>query len=370
MYLYNFDITNQKIIQYNTDDSNAMITELFQPLLSFVNSDFSEYDILRRKIRRFIQKSEQKFEEMESAEIETEIKKYFPDFKPCGIDNGEIWWIAELSAYLYFQSPYEPFFFVSELDKNAIQSKSNYDYLYWQKIIQDKVYEIFDIDNKFFIDGFSPMCRLNHRYNQSFHFNEVAIIHPTDYEKHTGGSHFFNPPFNSDNDPSINDSYIEKEPQRQEFIQKHLYVINGYKFNSLEDAFNCEIFKIAQIGTYLKRCENCGKYFIFNPNKPARYCSNKLPNINMTCQQVAAQKKYKDNQSPIQKTYINALKNRNKWYPSKKSGLRTPEQTRQYEDWKNKMSVIRDDFQQKYDNAQTDSQRNIILEEFKQNLNK
>ena len=88
----------------------------------------------------------------------------------------------------------------------------------------------------------------------------------------------------------------------------------------------------------------------------------------MTCQQVAAQKKYKDKQSPIQKTYINALKNRNKWYPSKKSGLRTPEQTRQYEEWKKKTSVIRDEFQQKYDNAQTDSQKKIILEEFKQNL--
>ena len=78
----------------------------------------------------------------------------------------------------------------------------------------------------------------------------------------------------------------------------------------------------------------------------------------------------KDKQSPIQKAYINALKNRNKWYPSKKSGLRTPEKTRQYEDWKSKTSVIRDDFQQKYDNAQTDNQRKIILEKFKQNLNK
>lgn len=48
--------------------------------------------------------------------------------------------------------------------------------------------------------------------------------------------------------------------------------------------------------------------------------------------------------------------------------MRTLEQTRQYEEWKKKTSVIRDEFQQKYDNAQTDSQRNIILEEFKQNL--
>ena len=153
MYLYNFNMEHQKIIQYNDKNSDAMITELFQPLLSFVNSDFSEYDILRRKIRRFIQKFEQKFDNMDSDEIKKEIMKNFPDFKYSNIDNGEIWWIAELSFYLYCHSPYDPFFFVSELDKNSVQNKSDYDYLYWQKIIQDKVYEIFDIDNKFFIIG-------------------------------------------------------------------------------------------------------------------------------------------------------------------------------------------------------------------------
>ena len=78
------------------------------------------------------------------------------------------------------------------------------------------------VSYKFFIEGFSPLCRLNHSYNQTFHFHEAAIIHPTDYEKYTDESHFFYPPFNPDNDPSINDSYADKEPQRQEFIKKHL----------------------------------------------------------------------------------------------------------------------------------------------------
>lgn len=49
--------------------------------------------------------------------------------------------------------------------------------------------------------------------------------------------------------------------------------------------------------------------------------------------------------------------------------MRAPEQTREYEKWKKKTSAIRDEFQQKYDSAQTDSQREMILEEFKQNLN-
>ena len=42
MYLYYFDITNQKIIQYN-DDSNALIVDLFHPLLSFIRIHFLKF---------------------------------------------------------------------------------------------------------------------------------------------------------------------------------------------------------------------------------------------------------------------------------------------------------------------------------------
>lgn len=214
------------------------------------------------------------------------------------------------------------------------------------------------------------MCRLNHYYGQTFHFSEIAIIHPTDFEKCTSDCGIFNLSFKTDGTNPLKDKdYIEKEPQRQEFIKNHLNILNGYEFKSIEEAFNCVIFKMAQIGITLRRCQHCGKYFKFNPNQPAEYCTNKPYGVNMTCQQIAAQKKYKAKQSPIQKAYINALKNRNKWYPSKKSGLRTPEQSREYENWKNTNSAIRNEFQQKYDTAQTDIQRKKILEEFKENLN-
>ena len=143
----------------------------------------------------------------------------------------------------------------------------------------------------------------------------------------------------------------------------------GYEFRTLREAFECEIFKMAQAGISLKRCENCGKYFIFNPNKPARYCNNKLPNVNMTCQQIAPQKKYNANLSPIQKAYINALKNENKKYHSKKSGLRTPDEDKIYEKWKQKNSEIKLEYQKKYDDAKTDTQKNNILDEFKKKLN-
>lgn len=116
------------------------------------------------------------------------------------------------------------------------------------------------------------------------------------------------------------------------------------------------------------KCKNCGEFFIFNPKQPSEYCDNRLSNINMTCRQIGAQNKYKGKVSPIQKAYINALKNRNKLYPSKKSGLRTPKQTLEYENWKNKYSKIRDEFIKKYENSENDFQKNDILNKFKEKL--
>lgn len=374
-FFYNFDMVNQKIIEYNSQNSDTCIVELCSPLLSFINYDFCEYDLLRHKILQFIQDYELKFDEMDSDEILLEIKKTFPDFRFVGIDTGEVWWIAELSNYLvYKKTPFRPFFLICDPCKDAIQNEGNYDYLYWQSEILDKVKKIFDIDYSDFIDDFSPICRLNYFYDELFAFKEIAIVHPSNFECFTDGYEFFAIPFHAfDENPAqaklSDDEYAKKKTQRQEFIKEHLYVINGYGFHSLAEAFNCEILKMAQIGITLKCCENCGKYFRFNPNQPAKYCPNKLSGMNMTCQQIGAQKKYNSNLSPIQKAYTNALKNRNKWYPSKKSGLRTPEQTREYENWKKRTSKIRDTFQKKYNNAHTDMQREKILEEFKRNIN-
>lgn len=375
-FLYNFDMANQKITEYNSENLDTCIVDLCSPLLSFINYNFSEYDLLRHKILQFIQEYELKFDELESEQILLELKKTFPDFESAGIDTGEVWWIAELANYLVFKkTPYKPFFLICDPCKDAIQDENNYDYLYWQKKILDKVKKIFDIDCPSLINDFSPICRLNYFYDEFFAFKEIAIVHPSNFECFTDGYEFFGIPFHPFDEDSIqaklsDDEYAKKETQRQEFIKEHLHVMNGYGFHSLEEAFDCEILKMAQIGITLKCCENCGKYFKFNPNQPAKYCSNKLPSINMTCQQIGAQKKYNSKLSPIQKAYTNALKNRNKWYPSKKSGFRTPEQAQQYENWKKKYSKIRDEFQEKFNNAETDAQKEQVIEEFKNKINK
>ncbi len=369
MYIYNFDIINKKIIQYNSESSGAMIVELYDPLLSFLNNNFSEYNLLRQKILQFIQEFESSFDEMEPDEIIAQISKSFPDFQFDGIDNGEIWWIAELILYLLLHSPYIPFFYMYKLTRDEIQNENELDFLYWQKKTHDKVQKVFDVDKKGFIENFSPMCRLHYYFGESLLFNEAVIVHPSDYEKFTKSYNFFAYPFDPTSESAtLEEEYRKYESQRQKYIRDNLHVISGYRFHSLEEAYSCEIFKMAQLGIVLRQCKNCGKYFIFNPKQPAEYCSKKLPDVNMTCQQVAAQRKYKENLSPIQKLYTNALKNRNKWYPSKKSGLRTPEQTQQYEKWKKRTSEIRNIFQERYNNAHTDMQKEKILEDFKQTL--
>lgn len=372
MFIYNFDTANKKITEYDDENgSYSQSIELSQPLLDFINFDFSQYDLLRNEILLFIQKFEKRFncDEIETGRILANIKKFFPNLHIYDIDGGDVvWWKAELIFHLTLQ--YNRFFAPCDYSEYTIQDNNDFDYLSLQKEIISIVEKIFDIDYGDFITGFTPLCRMNHYYNRPLHFNEKAVILPSEKEKFTDCYDLFAIPFIApdEKDETSMAEYNLKEPQRQKYTKNNLNVLNGYEFMTLREAFDCEIFKMAQTGIYLKRCEYCGKYFIFNPNKPARYCNIKLSNVNMTCQQVASQEKYNKNISPIQKAYTNALKSRNKFIPSKKSGLRTPEQSLEYERWKTKNSKIKKEYQQKYDNAKTPAQREKIVEAFKSKL--
>lgn len=373
MYIYNFDIATKKITEYNDENgSHSKSIELSQPLLDFINYDFSKYDLLRNKILSFIQKYERRFMcgEIETGRILANMKKFFPNLHIYDIDGGDvIWWKAELIFYLVSQ--YNRFFAPCDYSEYTIQDNNDFDYLSLQNDIKSIVKKIFDIDYGDFITNFTPLCRMNHYHNKPLYFYEKAVILPSEKEKLTDGYDLFSIPLvelDKKNETFIAECNL-KEPQRQKYIKNNLNILNGYEFMTLRDAFDCEIFKMAQAGIYLKRCEYCNKYFILNPNKPARYCNTKLSNVNMTCQQVASQEKYNKNITPIQKAYTNALKNRNRYIPSKKSGLRTPEQSQEYEKWKTKNSKIRKEFQQKYTSAKTSAQREKILEEFKNKLN-
>lgn len=106
------------------------------------------------------------------------------------------------------------------------------------------------------------------------------------------------------------------------------------------------------------KCKNCGKYFIFNPRQPSEYCNERPTSANMTCRQIAAQNKYKQNISPIQKAYTNALKRENKEF-------NLTGDNQYYDLWKKEKSKLRDEFQKIYEAAKTVEEKDDILESFK-----
>lgn len=109
------------------------------------------------------------------------------------------------------------------------------------------------------------------------------------------------------------------------------------------------------------KCKNCGKYFIFNPKQPSEYCNERPSSANMTCRQIGAQSKYKENISPIQKAFTNALKRENK-------KLHQTGDSEQYELWKKEKSKLRKEFSLKYEIVKDEEEKQKVLDDFKNKL--
>lgn len=150
------------------------------------------------------------------------------------------------------------------------------------------------------------------------------------------------------------------------FIPKKFETVyNGYVFDTLEEALMCEIYHMALTGLLIKRCDNCGRYFIFNPNQPAKYCQYSYDDKRLSCQQIGAQRKYKQNLHPIRECYNKARNRRFNQMPSKKSGLRTADIENKYKLWQIDNTEKMKEYIEKYDSESDLLTKSKIVEEFK-----
>ncbi len=71
-----------------------------------------------------------------------------------------------------------------------------------------------------------------------------------------------------------------------------------------------ELFKILEANIKIKRCKNCGKYFIQNNNYNIDYCNREYNSKGQTCKDIGALIQYKSkvNDNPILKEFSRAYK--------------------------------------------------------------
>lgn len=71
--------------------------------------------------------------------------------------------------------------------------------------------------------------------------------------------------------------------------------LKEYEVNSLKDILNIYFNYFIQENIYIKKCANCGKYFIPTSRTDEKYCNNPSPqNPNKTCKEYGAKKAYRD----------------------------------------------------------------------------
>lgn len=99
-----------------------------------------------------------------------------------------------------------------------------------------------------------------------------------------------------------------------------------------------EFMKMIQYSVFVRKCENCGKYFILKGNYDAKYCDRIPDGENKSCQEIGAVKKFKSKilDNPIYGEYEKVYK---RFHARKRKGLVTSEQ---FGEWSKSSAILRD----------------------------
>lgn len=111
------------------------------------------------------------------------------------------------------------------------------------------------------------------------------------------------------NDVSITDDKIykniyDKTQQLNEYNQ--IITLKSYEISSIQDLLCVYFNYFIDNSIVIKKCKNCGKYFIPSSRTDEKYCDNSSPqNANKTCKEYGAKKTYRDklNSNEIKKAH-------------------------------------------------------------------
>jgi hypothetical protein len=72
-----------------------------------------------------------------------------------------------------------------------------------------------------------------------------------------------------------------------------LFISTAYECSTVRDMLYLEFTKMLEQNIRFRKCRRCGRYFIMKGNYPGEYCDRVAEGETRTCQQLAAQDKYK-----------------------------------------------------------------------------
>lgn len=81
------------------------------------------------------------------------------------------------------------------------------------------------------------------------------------------------------------------------------YDVITYEIDNISNIFDLEVYRMIAQGLRVKRCQNCGKYFI--PDKPKRECCNRVPEgATKTCEEILRAKKRAKHEEESHESFV------------------------------------------------------------------
>ena len=138
-------------------------------------------------------------------------------------------------------------------------------------------------------------------------------------------------------------------------------------FRLLLDFVYVEFMKGLQKGFVPKRCANCGRWFLQMPGMTYAYCGEPAPGQDgKTCREIGATSSFRSKvqNNDVWKAHQRAYK---KYFARTRKGTMSKGV---FEVWSQKMETLRDDALMEYGRAQSEEERQRIVDEVTQKLNK
>lgn len=124
-----------------------------------------------------------------------------------------------------------------------------------------------------------------------------------------------------------------------DYMQRNQVPIKtAYRCTSLDEMLSLELEKMIELNLKIKKCKNCGRYFILKGNYKTEYCDRIPDGRNLNCQTIAANAKFaqKRKETPALAIYSKAYK---RYHARMKVGTVKPDA---FKKWKYEAVIMRD----------------------------
>lgn len=173
------------------------------------------------------------------------------------------------------------------------------------------------------IDFINMVCRTQERF---IHIVDTCLLYdaePVGIKPVAKLKEYGLEKFNKQIIPLVSNSHSQFPPLllTYEFAadDDHTALLPCYDFISLPQYVYHEFMNLVRANLYLRRCKNCGKYFVIYGERILEYCNNIPPDSTKPCSAIGPSKLYnqKVKQDPILEVYTRAYK---KYMARKRSG--------------------------------------------------